>query len=218
MQQYDYESYHTFLYGLLARNVSRRRFILWQWLGNYQPQKETTLLRDVWSDIIDVLLFKKSAFAMDNSKLLLLGPAFPIRFEWLTVDERRNYIVGQLFAKRLTLFKSVSVYHNNTVYLDGFLPELSTSRDAIDAVWRRQWIRDIASWIALSGGDIQLEFICAVQRTAIRRGDVFLSELYATLNGHGLVLNLSCWGHGPEDKVRPIEEEEGEGKLKALSY
>lgn len=199
------EHHRAFLYGLLARDPQRRAYIVWNWLLNYQPAPPKGGLRQIWHSILETLLWQRSDFVVESYKFLLLGPAFPVRYEWLTAQERRSYIVGYVFANRKTLFKSVSVMRNNTVCLEGFLPG-QQQRDLVDTVWRRQWVRDIASWVH---GDAALEFTCAVQQLALERGDVFLSELFATLNGHGLVTQLPCWGHGPQDRVRPLEEEEG---------
>jgi hypothetical protein len=207
----DNELHRAFMYGLLARDPQRRKFILWQWLLNYQPPpppSDTTvvLLRQIWYTILETLLWQPNDFVVESYKFLVLGPAFPVRYEWLTASERRHYIVGHVFAHRKRLFKSVSVMRNNTVCLTGFLPSTTT----LDDVWRRQWVRDIAEW---TQGEVALEFTCAIQRLAIERGDVFLSEMFATLNGHGWVSQLPCWGHGQEDNVRPWEEEE-EGTVK----
>lgn len=203
------EEYRTFLYGLLARDPQRRAFIVWNWLLNYSVDTtKITSLREIWHTILETLLWQRSAFVLESYKFLLLGPGFPVRYEWLTASERRNYIVGYVFTNRKTLFKTVNVLRNNTIHLEGFIPELG--RDPVDPVWRRQWVRDIAGWISQSNSMVTLEFTCAVQRLAIERGDVFLSELFTTLNGHGLVSQLPCWGHGPQDRVRPLEEEEGE--------
>lgn len=203
--QYANEEHRAFLYGLLARDPQRRGFILWQWLLNYQPPKELITLRQIWHNILETLLWQRSSFVLESYKFLLLGPAFPIRYEWLTAEERRGYIVGWVFTHRKTLFSTVKVMRNNAVCLEGFLP---SDRDPVDAVWRRQWVRDIAGWVVQ--GSVALEFTCAVQQLALEKGDVFLSELFATLSGHGPVALLPCWGHGPQDRVRPLEEEEGE--------
>lgn len=201
------EEYRSFLYGLLARDPQRRAFILWNWLLNYVTETKFLQLREIWQDILETWLYQRSSFVVESSKFLLLGTAFPIRYEWLTASERHNYIVGYVFANRKTLFKTVNVLRNNTVHLEGFIHAQEGGRDALDPVWRRQWVRDVAGWMH---GHVALEFTCAVQQLALKKGDVFLSELFATLNGHGLVAQLPCWGHGPQDRVRPLEEEEGE--------
>lgn len=203
------QEYRTFLYGLLVRDASRRRYILWEWLQNFQHPVASTakLLREIWHTILETLLWQRSQFIVESSKFFLLGPAFPIRYEWLTKSERQDYIVKRVFAHRKQLFETVEVMRNNTVHLEGFEKRNAlTEVDSIEGVWRRQWVRDIASWVK---GQVALEFTCAVQRLALERGDVFLSELFVTLHGCGRVTQLVCWGHGPQDRVRPREEEEG---------
>jgi hypothetical protein len=212
----EQEAHRAFLYGLLARNPQRRAYIVWNWLLNYHPPEDEKTQRQVWYTILKTLLWQRSDFVVESYKFLLLGPAFPVRYEWLTARERRSYIVGNVFANRKTLFKTVNVLRNNTVCLEGFLPTAATTseRDPVEAVWRRQWVRDIAGWVH---GHVALEFTCAVQQLALERGDIFLSELFATLNGCGLVAQLPCWGLGPQDRVRPLEEEEGTC-LKTMTY
>lgn len=217
--QYELQEHRTFLYGLLARDPLRRGFILWQWLKNYSIKEgstteSTTNLRQVWRNILEIWLWQPSQFVVESSLFLLIGPAFPIRYEWLTTSERRNYMVGRVFAQRKQLFSTVQVLRNNTVHLEGFIHDSGGGGGSIDSVWRRQWVRDVASWVAVKEGQVALEFNCAVQQLAIERGDVFLSELFATLMGHGLVKNLPCWGHGALDKIKPREEEEGISELK----
>lgn len=202
------DEYRAFLYGLFAHNPRRRRFVLWQWLCNYRVGNcgggIAAALRDVWRAILESLLWARAALVVESTLFEVLGAAFPVRYEWLDARER-HFIVHSLFRHRKALFGDVRVLPNNAVRLSGFVCD-SADGDAFDGVWRRQLVRDLAAWVAPCGGHVALEFVCAVQRTAVERGDPFLCELYAALMGHGPAAALPCWGHGEADAVRPREE------------
>ena len=150
---------------------------------------------------MELLLYGPCNFSMESSKFFILGPLLPVLYDWLTGEERR-YLAHTLFAHRRTLFSQVCVLPHGLVQLSGicYQPE-----QGIDGVWRRQWIRDIAQWLAYDEKTqmpLQI-FMDAIHSIALQRGDVWLIQLYATLTGHGLLEYLPCWGHGIHDAVVP---------------
>ena len=198
-------AHSAFLYGLFEANAGRRRFLLWQWLQGYEPNTKSavplSLLRETWYVIVRALLSERDAFVVENTRCLLMGPLFPVRYEWLT-EQERHYLVHDVFRHRRRLFSSVKVVPPAVIHLSGF--KLEGANLTVLPVWRRQLVRDLASW--MQDGTLALEFSCAVQRLALERGDRFLCEVYASLQGHGPVSMVPCFGLGPWDPVRAREE------------
>lgn len=182
-----------FFYGLLAATPERRQFILWNWLSQWPKGSD-------WSEFIQVLLYQKADFVVESERLLILGPRLPIRFEWLTTEERK-FLVGNVFARRHVLFDHVRVLPNQVIQLQGY----KVQKGYFDDMWRRQLLRDLATWLAYDDKvqEILLYFMESIHRIAIERGDVWLLQIYAALSGLGPVEYVPCWGHGPLDPVRP---------------
>lgn len=189
----------NFFYGLLAASPERRQFILWNWLTAWP--KGTG-----WADLVQILLYQPADFVVESERILILGPRLPIRFDWLTGEER-SFLVWTVFAQRKTLFKNVKVLPNRTVQLSGYL-----GKDFFDDVWRRQLLRDLALWLAYDDAvqPALFEFMECIHALALARGDVWLFQLHATLSGHGSIDYLPCWGNGMYDKVVPWKQRQQE--------
>lgn len=182
----------NFFYGLLAARPERRQFILWQWLVNWPKTNN-------WADFVQTLLYQKADFVVESERLLILGAQLPIRFDWLTGEER-HFLVWTIFANRRTLFNQVKMLPHAMVQLHGY-----KGTDYFDDVWRRQLLRDLAIWLAYDEAvqPALFAFMESIHEIALARGDVWLFQLHATLSGHGSIEYLPCWGHGPYDSVKP---------------
>ena len=182
-----------FFYGLLAATPKRRQFILWHWLSAWPKGSD-------WTEFVEVLLYQKVDFVVESERILILGPRLPIRFEWLTAEER-HFLVWNVFARRHTLFNHVRVLPNQVIQLQGY----KGLAPYFDDVWRRQLLRDLAIWLAYDEEvqGVLLQFMESIRRIAVARGDVWLVQIYAALNGLGPVEYVPCWGHGPLDTIRP---------------
>lgn len=189
-------SVRNFFYGLLAASPERRQFILWQWLVNW-PKASTG---GSWKAFVELLLYQKVDLVIESERLLILGPGLPIRFDWLSGEER-HFMVYTLFAQRHALFCNVKMLPNRVVQLYGY----KGKEDYFDDVWRRQLLRDVALWLAYDDAVQRslFEFMDCIHAIALAKGDVWLFQLYTTLNGYGPVEYLPCWGHGPHDRVLP---------------
>lgn len=197
------EAHRMFVYGLFEHNPARRRFMLWQWLQAYECKEAPGLLRETWYVIVKELLWSRDEFVVGSTQCLVLGPLFPVRYEWLSAQER-HFLVHDAFRFRKVLFTSVKVVPPAVVHLSGFCGD--AERLPGSGVWRRALVRDLASW--MTDGVVANEFACAVNRLAVERGDRFLCEVGAALNGWGPVTHVPCFGLGADDPVRPREEEE----------
>lgn len=192
-------SERDFFYGLLSATPERRQFFLWQWLLGW-PKGST------WAEFVETLLYQKVEFVVESERLLILGPRLPIRFEWLTSKER-DFVVNHVFAKRHILFDHVRILPNQMIQLHGHkvIQKSNAFVPYFDNVWRRQLLRDLAIWLAFDE-DVQetlLQFMKSIHQIAIARGDVWLVQIYAALNGLGPVEYVPCWGNGPLDTMLP---------------
>jgi hypothetical protein len=201
----------NFFYGLLAASLERRQFILWQWLEHW-PKSSSASTGGGWNEFIHVLLYQTPDLVIESERLLILGPRLPVRFEWLTAEER-GFIVHTLFAQRHSLFKNVKVLPNHVVQLSGYK---GGGVPYLDDVWRRQLLRDVAIWLAFDdrAQGALFDFMECIHEMSLKRGDVWLFQLYATLCGYGWIDYLPCWGHGLHDPVVPWKQQQAGGPPK----
>lgn len=180
----------AFFYRLFCQHGHRRKLLL-KWQDKVSD----------YDAFLRAVLYEKLIFKLSSSHFCLFGDALPIRYEWLTPEDR-DFVV-RLFAARQTLFKVRKEYENAHFEYSGFL---YVESDIVTRAWRRQIARDFVwfIWHRRHVGAI-VDLVGAIQNLLCGPGsrDMFLANLHGAIQGRCNIDEVLCWEgwEEPHNKV-----------------
>lgn len=160
--------------------------------------KQHTRLADVFEQFIHTVLYEPVAFHLYVDRFHVFGHSLPIRYEWLPQAER-NFLIN-MFACRMTLFRSRKEYENNQFDCSEFT--FDGEKEMVSHIWRRQIVRDFV-WMVAAAKNLNYavsELIASIQGVLLRKpANVFLSALHDGLQGRVMLSEALAWNNADKD-------------------